>query len=43
MKVVISITDNRIVTVWGNKVSGEKEKQKNLNTRYTNINILSLK
>lgn len=43
IKVVISLTDNKIITVWGTKVKDEEERQRNICTRYTNFNILSLK
>ena len=43
IKIVLSLTDNKIVTIWANKVKDEENKQMNLNTRYCNINILSLK
>ena len=43
IKVVISLTDNKIITIWGTKVKDEEERQRNICTRYTNFNILSLK
>ena len=43
IKIVLSLTDNKIVTIWANKVKDEENKQMNLSTRYCNINILSLK
>ena len=43
-KIVISITNNCIVTTWANRVSDEKMKQNNLKSRYmTNFDIINKK
>ena len=43
-KIVISITNNCIVTIWANRVSDEKMKQNNLKNRYiSNFDIINKK
>ena len=43
-KIVISITNNCIVTIWMNRVTDEKMKQNNLKNRYmTNFDIINKK
>ena len=43
-KIVISITNNCIVTIWANRVADEKMKQNNLKNRYmTNFDIINKK
>ena len=43
-KIVISITNNCIVTMWANRVSDEKMKQNNLKNRYiSNFDIINKK
>ena len=43
-KIVISLTNNCIVTIWANRVADEKMKQNNLKNRYmTNFDIINKK
>lgn len=43
-KIVVSITNNCIVTIWANRVADEKMKQNNLKNRYmTNFDIINKK
>ena len=43
-KIVISITNKCIVTIWANRVSDEKMKQNNLKNRYiSNFDIINKK
>ena len=43
-KIVISITNNCIVTIWANRVADEKMKQNNLKNRYiSNFDIINKK
>ena len=43
-KIVISLTNNCIVTIWANRIADEKMKQNNLKNRYmTNFDIINKK